>query len=341
MFKLSDTFDEWMELEMGLFDKIKEPVILKKESSANAQLEQLQQMLGVATDAKIKAALEQEIKLVNAGIFGENTILFELQNSYIPMFVLHDLYLEYNGLSAQIDFLVITRGRYFVIECKNLYGDITINNSGDFIRTVWNRKEGIYSPITQGQRHLELIKQIRSNEKGNFLTKALFERNFYENYRSVVVLANPKTVLNDRYAPREIREQVIRGDQLIQYIKKVNSESGTVFSSESDTKEMAYFFLNQHKAQETDFLEKYRNMFSSAELTVEIATESSAKSSTETETVRKEIQPTATTLEIPETPICPKCGSPMVKRKAAKGEKSGTEFWGCSRYPHCHGIINI
>ena len=337
MFKLSDTFDEWMESEMGLFDKVKEPVILKKESSANVQIEQLQQMLGVVTDAKVKAALEQEIKLVNAGIFGENAIMFELQNSHIPMFVLHDLYLKYNGLSAQIDFLLITRGRYFVIECKNLYGDITINNSGDFIRTVWNRKEGIYSPITQGQRHLELIKQIRSNEKGNFLTKALFERDFYENYRSVVVLANPKTVLNDRYATKEIRKQVIRGDQLIQYIKKVNAESGAVFSSESDTREMANFFLSQHKAIETDYLEKYRNMLSSAELSVEIAT----KSSTETETIQKEIQPTSTTVEISETPICPKCGAIMVKRKAAKGEKAGTEFWGCSRFPHCHGIINI
>lgn len=327
--------------KMGLFDKIKEPVILKKENSANTQLEQLQQMLSTVTDAKVKAALEQEIKLVTAGIVGENTIMFELENSHMPIFVLHDLYLEYNGLSAQIDFLVVTRGRYFIIECKNLYGDITINNSGDFIRTVWNRKEGIYSPITQSQRHLELIKQIRSNERGNFITKSLFERNFYENYRSVVVLANPKTVLNDRYAPKEICKQVIRGDQLIQYIKKVNAESGTVFFSESDTKELANFFLSQHKVKETDYLEKYRNMLSSAEPSTEISAEASAKPSAESETVQKEIQPTSTPVEVSETPLCPKCGAPMVKRKAAKGERAGTEFWGCSRFPHCHGIINI
>lgn len=84
-----------MESEMGMFDKIKEPVILKKDSSASAQLEQLQQLLGETTDAKTKVALENEVKLVNAGIFGENTILYELQNSHIPLFVLHDLYLKY------------------------------------------------------------------------------------------------------------------------------------------------------------------------------------------------------------------------------------------------------
>lgn len=326
---------------MGLFDKIKEPVILKKESSANSQLEQLQQMLSTVTDAKVKAALEQEIKLVNAGIIGENSIMFELENSHMPIFILHDLYLEYNGLSAQIDFLVVTRGRYFVIECKNLYGDITINNSGDFIRTMWNRKEGIYSPITQSQRHLELIKQIRSNEKGNFLTKALFERNFYENYRSVVVLANPKTVLNDRYAAKEIRKQVIRGDQLIQYIKKVNAEPGTVLSSENDTKELANFFLSQNKTNPTDYLEKYRNMLSSVPVSAEISADSSAESSLEAETFQKNVEQMPTTVGIQEIPLCPKCGAPMVKRKAVKGEKAGAEFWGCSRFPHCHEIINI
>lgn len=46
---------------------------------------------------------------------------------------------------------------------EGLGWDITINNSADFIRTAWNRKEGIYSPVTQCKRHLELIKQIRSN----------------------------------------------------------------------------------------------------------------------------------------------------------------------------------
>jgi ssDNA-binding Zn-finger/Zn-ribbon topoisomerase 1 len=31
----------------------------------------------------------------------------------------------------------------------------------------------------------------------------------------------------------------------------------------------------------------------------------------------------------------------MVKRRATRGEMIGMEFWGCSRFPHCHGIINI
>lgn len=40
-------------------------------------------------------------------------------------------------------------------------------------------------------------------------------------------------------------------------------------------------------------------------------------------------------------PICPKCGSPMLKRSAKSGLAVGKEFWGCSRFPSCRGTVNI
>jgi len=35
------------------------------------------------------------------------------------------------------------------------------------------------------------------------------------------------------------------------------------------------------------------------------------------------------------TVTCAECGAPMVLRRAAKGFKPGSSFWGCSRYPQC------
>ena len=43
-------------------------------------------------------------------------------------------------------------------------------------------------------------------------------------------------------------------------------------------------------------------------------------------------------LENPEK-TCPKCGAPMELRTASKGRRAGTEFWGCSTFPQCRGII--
>lgn len=315
---------------MGLFDRIKEPVILKEDSSAREQLRDLEKLLGETKEPKVRSAIESDITALNAGIIGEDRILFELKNSHIPMFVLHDVYLEYEGLTAQIDFLIITRRRHFVIECKNLYGNITINNAGDFIRTIGNHKEGIYSPITQSKRHLELLKQIRRAEQGNILTRTLFENNFYSNYRSVVVLANPKTVLNDKYATKEVKNQVIRADQLIEYIRKVNLEKEAADSSESAMEQLASFFLSIHSPCETDYLEKYRLLIQQEkEKTVEV-------DNSKTVTAVIPDKPTVT-----DEPVCPKCGATMIKRKANKGNNVGNEFWGCSNFPKCRGIINI
>jgi restriction system protein len=38
-------------------------------------------------------------------------------------------------------------------------------------------------------------------------------------------------------------------------------------------------------------------------------------------------------------PICPKCGSSMIKRTARRGPNPGGEFWGCSSFPKCRGTV--
>jgi len=41
------------------------------------------------------------------------------------------------------------------------------------------------------------------------------------------------------------------------------------------------------------------------------------------------------------TPTCPNCDNPMVKRTAKRGANTGSAFFGCSRYPACHGTRPI
>ena len=40
-------------------------------------------------------------------------------------------------------------------------------------------------------------------------------------------------------------------------------------------------------------------------------------------------------------PVCPRCGSPMVRRTARQGANAGNQFWGCGSYPKCRGIRAI
>jgi four helix bundle suffix protein len=40
-------------------------------------------------------------------------------------------------------------------------------------------------------------------------------------------------------------------------------------------------------------------------------------------------------------PDCPACGKPMVLRTAKSGTNEGQQFWGCSAYPECRGVVNL
>jgi four helix bundle suffix protein len=40
-------------------------------------------------------------------------------------------------------------------------------------------------------------------------------------------------------------------------------------------------------------------------------------------------------------PACPKCGKPTTLRTAKSGKTAGKQFWGCTGYPDCKGVVNI
>jgi len=40
-------------------------------------------------------------------------------------------------------------------------------------------------------------------------------------------------------------------------------------------------------------------------------------------------------------PNCPLCGKAMALRTAQKGKNAGQQFWGCTAYPECRGVVNV
>lgn len=308
---------------MGFFSK-PEVVIARESTNAKVYLEKLEELLPEAED-EVKEKIQREIAVTKAGIAGEANILFELKNSNMDLVILHDIYIETEeGQSAQIDFVVIAPKITYLIECKNLYGNIEINAKGDFIRNMqyggkWH-KEGIYSPITQNMRHMEILKECCA-EKKNLIMGFGFRKYFDNFYKSLIVLANPKTVVNDRYAPKEIKNQVLRADQLVAVIKKMEADSGEIASSKKQMKERAESLLSKTSEKRKDYVEKYKKIIE--------------KVKSKTEEGKEETQKQEETL------ICPKCGAPMVLRVAKKGEKAGKKFYGCSQFPKCRFIMNI
>lgn len=257
---------------MGLFQTKLGTVFLKENSDSSEYILKLEQLKKNARE-DLRREIESQIRLAKYGEQGENNIAFELKNSGMNMFVLRDLYLEIDGMSAQIDYMVVTRKIIFVIECKNLYGNIKIDNKGAFIRILENGEEkGMYSPVTQNERHLQVIKKVRAASK-NIIGKMIFEKYFEKNYKSIVVLANPQTVLYDRYAPKEIKQQVIRYDQLIKYIKKMNDESDISSYSIEEMTKVAEFFRDIAISKKSDYAVRYEELVEAERKAVEVLEE--------------------------------------------------------------------
>lgn len=308
------------------------PIFIKEDSETESFIDKMKG-LSARAHGKLKEKIEEQIVAAEAGLYGERQIAYELKNSGMDLLIMHNLYLEKNGLSAQIDFFVVSRKHVFVIECKNLYGNIEIDEKGNFIRHKGNgkfyRKEGFTSPVSQNERHLNVVKEIRKEYKTNFLTQGLFEKLFPRTYRSVVVFANQKTILNDRKAPDDIRKIVIRADQLVSHIKKIEEEDDLYKSSETEMHELLDSFIKCSKPNKSDYAKKYEEMLAECDSQSECKKEKSLNAPVKQKVDALRVE------EMASEKVCPKCGKQLVLRTAQKGENAGKQFWGCSGFPKC------
>ena len=225
--------------------RFKNQVLYKEDTTTQKELDRMKEYLKTHPNKD----LENKVKLFEYGLAGEKQVLYELLHSGIGMYILHNVSFEYKGKAAQIDFVVITARCTYFIECKNFIGNITINSKGDFVRTYMknNRKvtEGTYNPITQSKRHLEIIKEENYNN-ANILYKMNFEKTFDSFHDYIVVMANPKTIINDKYAPKNIKERLVKADQIIECLKRLESKRDP-FRFEKDIKKVADVYIESNR----------------------------------------------------------------------------------------------
>lgn len=237
--------------------RFKNQVLYKEDTTTQKELDRMKEYLKTHPNKD----LENKVKLFEYGLAGEKQVLYELLHSGIGMYILHNVSFEYKGKAAQIDFVVITARCTYFIECKNFIGNITINSKGDFVRTYMknNRKvtEGTYNPITQSKRHLEIIKE-ENYDNANILYKMNFEKTFDSFHDYIVVMANPKTIINDKYAPKNIKERLVKADQIIECLKRLESKRDP-FRFEKDIKKVAdvYIESNKEKSLLKSFIAEY------------------------------------------------------------------------------------
>ncbi|MDY3206899.1 nuclease-related domain-containing protein, partial [Clostridium baratii] len=235
---------------------VKGPEFIKEFTTDNKQLEDLKELSSKVKNDDKKKYIDKDIAILKYGIDGEKNTDYELKNSFIPMLILHDIRLESEDYVAQMDYIIITKYFIMILETKKLSGDISINESGEFVRSFKSKygkvykREGIYSPITQNERHVQILKKI------------LKDNNVCKNIPiySGIVMANPKSIINKSRAPKDIKEQIVKYDQLAKFIKdKIDYEKkkndGIVFDKKMYS--IAEYLKTNNKEASFDYMKKY------------------------------------------------------------------------------------
>ena len=185
-------------IDLDIFSIFKKPVMYYKGKSNINNLDKLK--VDEVTNG-------YKINCLQKGMVGEERLSYNLINSNIPMYIMHDLSLSFNNKTAQIDFIIITKRNAYILESKNLSGNVDIEKDGTFTRRFGRYKKGIKNPLTQNSEHESLLNEIFKKEKIKI------------KYESLVVLTNDNTYLNFKKSDKDYKGLIIRNDKIIEILK--------------------------------------------------------------------------------------------------------------------------
>lgn len=223
-------------------EKLKSPLLVKSAFDDEQKLKQMEQELKATEDPATLKELEKLKRIIELGIHGEQSVLFELQNAFLPIHILHDLRIAHNNLKAQLDFVVITRKFILVIEVKNYYGDIEVTEKDEFVRIVRQNKffkEGFYSPIRQVQRQVNVFENLLKD-------KQVIDK---MPVKYVVVFSNKRTIINTKKASSEVRDKILRADQLVNYLKNELKKDSPTHLLDKRMEEISDYIKAQHQSE--------------------------------------------------------------------------------------------
>ncbi|MFK5914991.1 MAG: topoisomerase DNA-binding C4 zinc finger domain-containing protein [Woeseiaceae bacterium] len=304
-------------------------MIIKNKDDSQDQIDYLSDLLDRDFPDKKKSLIERELKCLYSGKKGEDSsayyLDFDFKNTKNWM-VIHDLRLEYDGDVAQIDHLIIGRMMdVYVLESKNFNYGVSISDEGDFSYFYNNRPFAIPSPIAQNERHIRFLGRFLAE---NELLPKRLGITIKPKYRNIILvsptsrLTKPKKGLYDC-------SSVMKGDKFLERFKKDLTTDSAVESvigiSKVISKDNLKLFAEKLSLHHQPITINYKAKFGLDE------TAPTKTPSIKEPDVKYDVN----------APDCPKCKKPMIKRSAKKGKNIGNEFWGCSGFPKCRGVITI
>jgi len=227
-------------------------------------------------------------------------------NCYVP---------KGDGNTTEIDVILIHTSGIFVFESKNysgwIFGAETQKNWTQTLPTGQkSHKEHFLNPIMQNKSHIKHLRTFIGEDVDCV-------------YHSIIVFSERCTLKNITLTSSEVK--VINRYQVLSTVQSIiRSSTKTLSLEEIDMIYNLLYPLTQ--ISDHDKAVHVQNIQSKP---------SQQKDNFQMAKDESMIP------ELKDSPMCPQCGSPMLLRKATRGERKGQSFYGCSNYPKCKKIINV
>ena len=233
----------------------------------------LKEKLKLSKNEKQKYLIKQELSKLETGLQGEKEtayfIDFNLKDSenYV---ILHDLRLEINGLTAQIDHLLINKALgVILVETKNTKAEVTINDDGTMLYEYGkNKSYNQANPLEQSRRHELVVEKIldKYNMKLNILSYVVFLPNVKIKNKTL-----PKNFLRSDTFYDSIYNEFTHSPKKI-----LSATVKLVMNKMPSTKELTNIgniLVSEHKPTNIDYDAKYKIKKEVEEKIVEIVVE--------------------------------------------------------------------
>jgi hypothetical protein len=146
--------------------------------------------------------------------------------------VFHDLRLEHDGETAQIDHLVLHKYGFVIIESKSIAGEVKVNDHGEWSRSYNGAWSGMPSPIKQAELQQYILKNFLEKHKKQLLGKLIgLQKAFGGRAYDILAAISSSAIFHRDSAPAAISDMVVKTEFLPDRIHDITRKYGTALLS--------------------------------------------------------------------------------------------------------------
>ena len=149
----------------------------------------------------------------------EADVAFHLNRKFADVndiFVFNDLLITHESMSAQIDHLLVYKDGFIIIESKSIHGEVSVNDHGEWSRSINGKWIGIKSPLRQAQLQEDILKEALLERVSEFLGKILFkQKTGIKNWRyNRICAVSNSAIIHRKSIPDDQNAMIVKADTI-------------------------------------------------------------------------------------------------------------------------------